>query len=351
MAALILVVTLMNMGGVQVSGRLQLWLAALLVTLLVIATVTALPHARLANLHPFAPHGWFAIVPAAAVLVWGFAGWEAVTSLAADFRRPERDLPKATAIAIIVVGVLYLAIAATSFLVLGPKTGATEAPLSELLAIGVGGPVRVITAAIAILLTLGAMNAYFAGAAKLGAALGRDGALPVWFARGSEVGQVPRRSLMVVAALASVALGIFAVTGAGARASVLLTTGSFVLVYILGTAAAIKLLPRASWPRRAAIVAFGSVVVLLFITGLYVLFTLVVAGAALLYNRRHQRQSTAAALSASAAAAPSASAAVSATDAGADAEPSPAEALVADMVAVEVGAAVQRHTCSETGMS
>jgi amino acid efflux transporter len=147
--ALVAIVTLMNIGGVRVSGRLQLILAAVLVTMLVIAVATALPHARTANLHPFAPHGWWAIAPAAAVLVWGFAGWEAVTSLAADFRHPSRDLPRATGIAIAVVAVLYLAIAATSFLVLGPKTGSTDAPLSELLAIGIGGPVRVITAIVA----------------------------------------------------------------------------------------------------------------------------------------------------------------------------------------------------------
>src|SRR5258705_10028921 len=110
-AALILVVTAANVGGVRGSSRLQLALAVLLVVLLVVATVTALPHAHLSNLRPFAPHGWLAIGPAAAVLVWGFAGWEAVTSLAGDFRRPRRDVPRATAIALVVVGVLYLGVA------------------------------------------------------------------------------------------------------------------------------------------------------------------------------------------------------------------------------------------------
>ncbi len=166
-----------------------------------------------------------------------------MTSLAADFRRPDRDLRRATAIAILVVGVLYLAIAATSILVLGPEAGTSSAPLSELLGIAVGGPVKKITAVIALLLTIGAMNAYFAGASKLGAALGRDGALPTWFAKGSEVGEVPRRSLSVIALLSAVALAIVAFGNVGTRPAVLLTTGSFVLVYILGTAAAIKLLP------------------------------------------------------------------------------------------------------------
>lgn len=289
-AALILLVTATNAGGVRVSGRVQLMLAAVLVTLLVVTTTLALPHAHLANLRPFAPHGWTAIAPAAAVLVWGFAGWEAVTSLAGDFRRPRRDLPRATAIAIIVVGVLYLAIATTSILVLGPAAGATQAPLAELLAIAVGGPVKTITATIALLLTFGAMNAYFAGASKLGAALGRDGAFPAWFAQGSETGEVARRSLAVIAALSTAALILFHFGIVGSRTSVLLTTGSFVLVYLLGTAAAIKLLPRSTWARRAANVALLSAVGLMVITGLYVLWTLAVAAAALLYTWRRSRR-------------------------------------------------------------
>ncbi|MEU7875875.1 amino acid permease [Dactylosporangium sp. NPDC049140] len=289
-AGLMLVVTAGNLGGVRVSGRLQLGLAALLVALLLTATITALPHARAANLHPFAPHGWWAIGPAAAVLVWGFAGWEAVTSLAADFRHPGRDLPRATAIALVVVAVLYLGIAAASVLVLGPGLAADPkaggAPLAELLAIGVGGQVRTIAAGAAVLLTLGTMNAYYAGAAKLGAALGRDGALPAWFGRGAAPGAVPRRSLLVVAALGAVSLVVVTGTGTGTRALVLLTSGSFVLVYLLGSAAAVKLLRRGA--RACAIAALVSSVGLMLVTGWYVLGTLVIAAGALLYTRKEK---------------------------------------------------------------
>ncbi|HEX2499625.1 MAG TPA: amino acid permease [Actinomycetes bacterium] len=282
---LIAIVTLANAGGLRVSGRLQLGLAGLLIVLLLAATLTALPHAKLDNLAPFAPHGWLAIGPAAAVLVWGFAGWEAVTSLAGDYRRPARDLPRATAIALAVIGLLYFGVAAASVLVLGPATGSTEAPLAELLAIGVGGEVRILTAIAAFLLTLGAMNAYFAGAAKLGAALGRDGAFPAWFGYGSVAGGIPRRSLFVVSGLSSLALVLVAVSGVGVRPAVLLTTGSFVLVYVLGMAAAVRLLPRRTWTHRGALVALSSVLVLLVMTGVYVLWALVIALAALGYDQ------------------------------------------------------------------
>ncbi len=54
-AAIILIVTATNYGGIRLSGGVQLALAATLVVLLVITTALALPHGHLTNLHPFAP--------------------------------------------------------------------------------------------------------------------------------------------------------------------------------------------------------------------------------------------------------------------------------------------------------
>ncbi|GAA5180903.1 amino acid permease [Rugosimonospora acidiphila] len=286
-AVLLIVVAVANGFGVTVSGRLQLVLAVLLVALLLTAALTALPHAHWHNLRPFAPHGWLAIGGAATLLVWSFAGWEAITHLAADFRHPGRDLPRATGVAVVVVGVLYLAVAAASVLVLGPAAGTTGAPLAELLALGIGGTVQALAAAAALLLTLGTMNAYVAGAAKLGAALGRDGALPAWLARGGSAGEVPRRSLATVTGLSGLALAAATVAGVGPRPLVLLTTGSFVTVYALGTAAALRLLP-AGVARRCALVALVAVCALLVLTGRYLLWPLLVTVGALVYLRRRR---------------------------------------------------------------
>ncbi|MEM5437577.1 APC family permease [Paraburkholderia diazotrophica] len=284
-AALMLTVTLANALGLTVSGRLQLVLAALLVALLLAAVIASAPHAQMTNLHPFAPRGWLAVFPAAALLVWSFAGWEAITHLAAEFRRPAHDLPMAAGIAVVVVGVLYMGVATASVMVLGPNAGTSSAPLAELLARGLGGKVQILAAVAALLLTLGTMNAYFAGAAKLGAALGRDGALPEWLAQGSRAGDVPRRSLFVIAALATFALAVVVAAGVGPKPLVLLTTGSFVTVYALGTAAALRLLPRGSWAHRCARVALVAVAGLCCATGWYLLWPLVITGCALLYLR------------------------------------------------------------------
>jgi amino acid efflux transporter len=269
------VVFVMNWFGLRVSGRVQLYLTAALAGLLVVAVVAALPHAEWGNLTPFAPHGWAGIGAAAAILVWGFAGWEAVSSLSGEYRDPRRDVPRATAAAVLIVGVLYLAVAATSVLVLGPAAGASPAPLADLLAVGIGGPVRPLTAIVAVLLTIGTVNAYLAGASRLGVALTRDGALP------GRIVATQRRSLafITLASLASVLLPL------DLRTSMLLVTGCFTLVYVLGTAAALRLLP-AGWSRRGAGVAFVAVLALMVLNGPPALLSLVVAAGAVLYVSR-----------------------------------------------------------------
>jgi amino acid efflux transporter len=272
------VVFVMNWFGLRVSGRAQLVLAGVLAVLLLVTVITALPHADPANLRPFAPLGWTGVGAAAAILVWGFAGWEAVSSLSGEYRNPRRDVPRATMIAVVLVGGLYLSIAVTSVLVLGPRLASSQAPLADLLAVGVGGPVRAVTAVVAVLLTIGAVNAYLAGASRLGVALAREDALP------RRMAGTPRRSLAFVTlgGLASVALPF------PLHTMMLLVTGCFTLVYVLGTAAALRLLP-AGWSRRTAGVAFAAVVGLLWLNGPPALLSLTFAAGAIAYHAWRNR--------------------------------------------------------------
>jgi amino acid efflux transporter len=66
---------------------------------------------------------------------------------------------------------------------------------------------------------------------------------------------------------------------------VLLTTGLFAAVYAVGVAAAVRLLPRPGLAHAAALVALAAVLALLVMTGIYLLWPVLVALAALLFLR------------------------------------------------------------------
>jgi len=293
-AVMIAVVSVMNWMGIQVSAAVQLGIAAVIATLLLVAIVVSLPRVDTDHLTPFLTHGWSGVGAAAALLVWAFAGWEIVSSLSAEYRNPARDIGRATATTLVVVSVLYLGIAFVTVAVLG--TGAGRAPLADLLAGAFGEWARPLTTVIAVLLTIGAINSYFAGASRLGAALSITGAMPRWL--GADVdGAVerrrpPRRALAVVAGLAlAVTIGE-GLLGLPTDATLLMTTGTFALVYVVGTAAAVRLLPG-GWPRVAAVVSLVASVGLVVLTGPPVLIPLATGVVGLCWtlrtSSRHRR--------------------------------------------------------------
>jgi amino acid efflux transporter len=285
-AGIIVVVAVMNWLGIQVSAGVQLGIAAVIATLLLVAILVSLPRVDTDNLTPFLTHGWSGVGTAAAVLVWAFAGWEIVSSLSAEYRHPARDIARATAITLGVVTVLYLGIAFVTVAVLGSSAG--RAPLADLLAGAFGDWARPLTTVIAVLLTVGAINSYFAGASRLGASLAISGAMPRWL--GADIGAgraTPRHALLVVAGLGlGVTLG-GAALGQPTDATLLVTTGTFALVYVVGTAAAVRLLPG-GWPRAAAVVSFVASLGLVVLTGAPVLLPIAIGLAGLCWTLRRQ---------------------------------------------------------------
>ncbi|MFD5317058.1 APC family permease [Streptomyces sp. NPDC127098] len=278
-----------NAVGLRVSGRVQLVLVGLLGLLLLTACLLALPDADPGNMTPFAPHGLLAVGPAASLLFFSFAGWEAVTHLAGEFRNPARDLRLVTLLTLVVIGVLYVGLALTCVLVLGPELAESEVPLSLLLEAGIGGAANAFTATLAAMLTLGTMNAYLAGASRLGAALARDGSLPAWMAKGNLPGEIPRRSLGVLAVLSVLVSAVSLLVGADLGSVMLAASACFIAVTVAGLVAGVKLLPSRRPVWYGAILAAAVMGVVLLFSGIFLLVPVALAGGALWYTRRGAR--------------------------------------------------------------
>jgi amino acid efflux transporter len=265
-----------NAFGLRVSSGLQLGLSSLLVVVIAVAIATALPSRGGDNWTPFAPHGWWAVGTAANILVWLFVGWEAVAQLAGDFHRPERDLPRSIALAFAVVTALYVALAAATIAV----TNGTHSrvPLADLIAVGFGRAGRDATAVLAVALTMGTMNVYIGGCAKLMAALAEEGALPRALA-GDAHRSVPRRPLVLLACTGIVFLvGLLA--GISSTSDLVRATSAcFIAVYALALLSAARILDGRV--RVAAAVTFVLVLVVAAFSAWFLAVPVVAALAAL----------------------------------------------------------------------
>jgi amino acid efflux transporter len=251
--------------GLRVSGKLQLGLTGLLVLVVVgVVSVTA-SEVRAVNFEPFMPHGWAGVATAVSLFVWAFAGWEAVTHIAGEFRNPRRTIPLATAIAVVVVGAAYLALQVVTVGVLGSDRAVSVVPLIDLVAVSVPDVGPAVVAAIAAVVAVGVLNAYVPAFANLAASLGRDGHLPAWLAKGAEPGSVPRRALVLVSIITLTYFGIAASQGFDLTPFILIHTSSMVAVYVVGSLAAVRLLERFTagwWMALASVVLTLGLLVL-----------------------------------------------------------------------------------------
>jgi amino acid efflux transporter len=270
-----------NAAGLRTTARLQLALAGLLAALVLVAIVTALPESHAEHWTPFAPHGWAAVGTAASLLMLSFIGWEAVSHLAGELPDPARQLPRAIFAALAVVVVLYLGLAVATVGVLG-TSAPSDVPLADLMAAGLGAPGRTATAVLAVLLTMGSMNAYVAGATKLAGALAAEGTAPAAFAR-------PQRTVALFALLGAVLLAPLAAGLLDVDALIRACSASFVAVYVISTAAGARILDGGA--RRAAAIAFAAVTVVFAFSGPFLLVPAAIAAVVLARPLRGQAES------------------------------------------------------------
>ena len=282
-----------NVFGLRVSGGVQVVLSSLLVVIVVGVVTVSSPAIEPRNFEPFLPNGWGGVGLAISLFVWAFAGWEAVTHIAGEFKNPRRTIPLATGIALIVVGAAYLALQFVTVGVLGEGNPDSQVPLIDLVNVTAAGPGPVVIAVIAAVVVVGVLNAYVPAFANLAASLGRDGHLPAWFAKGAEPGRVPRRglALVIVIELTYFVLA-WLVLDFDLQPLILIHTASMVAMYALGMVAAIRLLPRWGVGWWMAIVSLVLVAGLVVLAGAYLLVAGVLAVVALivtLVNRRRNR--------------------------------------------------------------
>jgi amino acid efflux transporter len=281
---------LLNIFGLRVTGSAQLVLTGLLVAIVVFVIALALPAADERNFTPFMPHGWPGVGAAISLFVWAIGGWEAVTHIAGEFRNPRRTIPIATAVAIVLVGISYLALQVVTVAVLGEKNQGSAVPLLELVRVTAPGVGPAIVAAIAAVVALGVLNTYIGAFAKLGAALARDGDLPGWLATGAERAGVPRRALLLVALVSGGYWCALVATGLDLTPFILIQTSCMVAVYALGMLAAVRLIERFTRGWWVAVVSVILVAGLLALAGPHLLAAVVFAAAALLVSAVRSRQ-------------------------------------------------------------
>jgi APA family basic amino acid/polyamine antiporter len=200
-AAAVGVLTVVNLRGITRTARLTRLLVS--VTLLVLAiwtvAVVASGHLDSDRLH-LAGLSAYGVLQSAGLLFFAFAGYARIATLGEEVVEPERTIPRAVVVALLVAFVVYAVVAVVALAAAGADAlAATATPLTHVASV-VGAdwatPVVRVGAAVA---SLGSLVALLAGVGRTGLAMAREGDLPRTLASVDPRHQVPDRAQLVLA--------------------------------------------------------------------------------------------------------------------------------------------------------
>jgi len=262
--------------GARTAGSVQVITSLLKVLPLIAAVVIALivfgggGHATPAMATPVSFNG---VSGAAALTLWAMLGFECAAIPAQRVREPERNIPRATIIGTLLVGVIYFTAFASIYLLLpGDVTAKSSAPFADLAARYWGPAAGTLVVLFAAISCLGALNGWILIVGDVPLALADRGVFPKWFAKLNRRG-MPAQGL-VLSGILSVALiasnytrGLTELYGF----IILVATVATLVLYLAASAAALRLTMLGRLPR-------GPMTLVTIVGTIYAVWTLYGAG-------------------------------------------------------------------------
>ncbi|MET9384210.1 amino acid permease [Streptomyces sp. NPDC002928] len=195
--------------ALDVSFTARVTKALVLVTIgvLVVVVVIGAPHLDSANWAPFTPFGVHGIIGGAALAFFAFLGFDVVATSAEESLRPQRDVPFAIIVSILVATGLYMAVSAVLTGVAPYRSLDNAAPVATAFkALDVGWIGTFVLVASVFALAKGLLMIMY-GQTRLLFAMCRDRMLPPALARTSRRTGAPVRSAVALGVLGAVIAG------------------------------------------------------------------------------------------------------------------------------------------------
>ncbi|MNZ37091.1 Inner membrane protein YjeH [compost metagenome] len=277
LATLILLIGLfMNIVGMKLIGRIQIAVVISIVAVLLFIFAAALPQMQASHFTPFMPNGWMSVGRAGALLFWCFIGWEAVSHLSEEFEDPQRAAIKGVSIAAVIVGTLYFLVALAtvgtqSYL----KTGSDSAliwiinePLGRIgaLIIGITG----------MLICTATIIAYIGAASRVAYSLSRQGDAPKWMGILSKRYHTPVGALIFLSICFILVLLLYGSKVVSLTTIIQLPNASFILTYLFGCAAGVRLLRDSKWGVSISLISLLCTAFVFPFTGWAILYPCVI---------------------------------------------------------------------------
>ncbi len=207
-----------------------------------VAVIVSIPYVKLSSFTPFVPNGWSSVGASSVIIFFSFVGWEMITPLAEEFKRPAKDISISLFLGAIFISIMYIAI---SFVTIGTHSYGDKdqiASLSILISKGLGPIGTYITTILAIFISFSAVHANIAVFSRMIYAQAREGHFPSFFAKLHSQFQTPTRVLLVLGGIFSCILIFYGMARPNLEMLLKGPSVIFITSYIFTMLAALKLL-------------------------------------------------------------------------------------------------------------
>jgi amino acid efflux transporter len=239
MAALIL----LNLFDVSRIMRLQRWIFLACLAAVTAAIFLALPHVTTARLTDVQGFGLTGVASTGLICFFALVGWENAAFSGEEFADP-RTLVKALGLAVAAVGALFvlLGIAVVGGLSRG-VINASDASLADLTRLSLGQTATGVAAGIALVLLFVLQLTWARSGTRLIYAMAREGVFPRGLARIHAKTGSPRGAALLLGGIWAVAFTIQIILRVPIETYIQLSSGNFLLTYVLIVVTAWRLLP------------------------------------------------------------------------------------------------------------
>ncbi|MGZ5390923.1 MAG: APC family permease [Aeromicrobium sp.] len=203
--------------------------------------------------------GWYGILQSAGLLFFAFAGYARIATMGEEVKAPQRTIPLAIIIALVITLLIYAVIAVTVLRVLGPEQlGDSAAPLVDVTTASGwswASPIVRVGAAVA---SLGALLALVAGVGRTSLAMARNRDLPSWLAAVHPKYKVPHHAEIALAVIVSLLVCVIDLRGAIGFSSF----GVLLYYFIANTSALTQIKEQRRYPKGLQVLGATGCLVL-----------------------------------------------------------------------------------------
>ncbi|WCT57122.1 amino acid permease [Paenibacillus kyungheensis] len=288
---MLLVGLITNWFGMQVAGKIQIAVVISIVAVLTFAIIAAVPEIQAVHFTPFMPHGWTSIGQAAAILFWCFIGWEAVSHMSEEFKDPRKAAIRGVVIAAIIVGILYFLTALATVGTQSYLIGGSDASLVWIISRLLGSWGAVLAGVTGIFICTATIIAYVGASSRVAFALSRQQYAPKWMSLLSARYSTPVGGILFLSVCFGLITGLYASHIISLTTLIQLPNATFILTYLGGCAAGIRLLRESRFGWIISWISFVATAIIFPFTGWAILYPVaitIVFGVTLLIQSRYR---------------------------------------------------------------